>query len=490
MKKITLLITLLITSLGFSQTVIENFDGTAPTLNVADGASTSISATQAVSAPNSLQIISSSAGQPWQQADLTFQENIIDLRTTKTATVQVYSTTSFTMLAKVVGGVDADGTGAGPDSATSDSHTGSGWEELTFDFSVAEDGTQAANDAYSRILFLPNWAGNNTGNNATNNNWNDPVDGTYYVDDITAMSIPRPATCSDGIQNGDETDVDCGGSSCDACDPLPSSESPDPTNGTGVMDADVLSVFNDAGDFTNVYGTDFAFGEEFRSIIDIDAGSGVNEIVKLELDRGGWGAGNNTEVDIITAGFTHFNFSYYMPTLTAGTEGHLLQATLVSRTPGGAQDADAVFNINETGTGNGLLEFDKWVNVSIPLTDFTNFNSHLLLFKFGTPSTAFSPLVYLDNVFFSKSAVTLSTNNESLIESSVFPNPSSNGWNFNTPNTIIKSVEVYNLLGKRVASQKANSNSVTISTDGLASGVYLAKINTELGTKTVKLLRD
>jgi hypothetical protein len=33
------------------------------------------------------------------------------------------------------------------------------------------------------------------------------------------MDTCQAATCDDGIQNGDETDVDCGGDTCDACDP-------------------------------------------------------------------------------------------------------------------------------------------------------------------------------------------------------------------------------------------------------------------------------
>ncbi len=39
------------------------------------------------------------------------------------------------------------------------------------------------------------------------------------VDDFSLT--PQGATCSDGIQNGDETGVDCGGSSCPACPPPP-----------------------------------------------------------------------------------------------------------------------------------------------------------------------------------------------------------------------------------------------------------------------------
>ena len=73
---------------------------------------------------------------------------------------------------------------------------------------------------------------------------------------------------------------------------------------------------------------------------------------------------------------------------------------------------------------------------------------------------------------------------------SVYPNPSSSDWNFRTPNTVIKSVEVFNLLGKRVVSQRNNSTDIAISTQGLTSGIYIARITTEQGAKSVKLIKN
>ena len=68
---------------------------------------------------------------------------------------------------------------------------------------------------------------------------------------------------------------------------------------------------------------------------------------------------------------------------------------------------------------------------------------------------------------------------------------SSSNWNFRTPNTVIKSVEVFNLLGKRVASQRNNnSTEASISTQGLSSGIYIARITTEQGAKSVKLIKN
>jgi hypothetical protein len=86
---------------------------------------------------------------------------------------------------------------------------------------------------------------------------------------------------------------------------------------------------------------------------------------------------------------------------------------------------------------------------------------------------------------------TAGVNDSSIINISVYPNPSNSDWKFRTPNTVINSVEVFNLLGKRVASQRSNNNTeISISTQGLTSGIYIARITTEQGTKSVKLIKN
>jgi len=206
MKKITILLAFLAVSIGYSQTVIENFEGT-----IADGtlAADGITSVTVVVDPatggtngNVVEIITSATGASWQNAQLFFQDAYMDLSTTdKEVTVDVYSTTAFSMLAKAV---DPKGTGA--ESATDANHTGSGWETLTFDFSNPKDNTPAASDLYGRILFFPLWK--------NGGGWNDPAVTTTYVDNITAIVVND--TCGNGVQDGDETGVDCGGS-CDAC---------------------------------------------------------------------------------------------------------------------------------------------------------------------------------------------------------------------------------------------------------------------------------
>ena len=180
MKKITLLLALLMVSVGFGQSVLEDFEGTAPTVTGTSTLEASISSDVAKDL-KSLKIITEASGDAWQSANLILQGDIIDLRTTKTVTADVHATTAFKMLCKVVGGA--------PESATSASHTGSGWETLTFDFSNPEDGTSEANDAYGEIQFFTNWDGTGSGTNTTNANWNNSIAGTFYVDNISGVGF-------------------------------------------------------------------------------------------------------------------------------------------------------------------------------------------------------------------------------------------------------------------------------------------------------------
>ena len=55
---------------------------------------------------------------------------------------------------------------------------------------------------------------------------------------------------------------------------------------------------------------------------------------------------------------------------------------------------------------------------------------------------------------------------------------------------MINSVEVFNVLGKKVISQNFNSDEASISVQSLASGIYLARLTTNAGVKTMKLIRE
>ena len=126
-----------------------------------------------------LKIVTSAGGNGWQNAQLFFQGDLLDLTTDdKVVTVDVYSESAFMMLAKT-----ATPSNGGAESATDASHTGSGWETLTFDFSDPKDNTPVANDIFGRILFFPQWNGAG---------WNDSSVTTTYVDNIKGTGYTPP----------------------------------------------------------------------------------------------------------------------------------------------------------------------------------------------------------------------------------------------------------------------------------------------------------
>ncbi len=472
MKKITLLLLLAVT-FGYSQTVIEDFEGTAPTVEYKDGMSGSISSTQAIGT-NSLEIISAASGAPWQQAELTFQGDWLDLTTTKSVDVEVYSTTPFNVFAKVV-----EFAGTGPDSATSTAHGGTGWETITLTFDQSLDGTGVANDAYGKIFFYYNWVGNNAGTMGGNNNWQAPADGTFYVDNITGMSVPAPATCSDGIMNQDETGIDCGGTICSECLVDPSGPAPNPST----PDAEVLSIYGDTGGFTNIWVPDYSFGATQGQV---DFGSGtVNNAIKMDFSDQGYGQGTNAPVDISAYDWVHFD--YYAPTSTPGVNGHEMKFILIGN---GEGEKDYVFKTD--GSGDDNLVFDSWQSVDINLSHFIALGltkPNYLQYKLGTTSNLNTSIVYFDNIYFSVNQGTLGTDDFSKNSFKTYPNPTQDSWTIETQNVRIASITVFDVLGKSVMAIQPNEDRAVVDGSSLKSGLYFAKVETAEGVSSVKLIK-
>lgn len=86
-------------------------------------------------------------------------------------------------------------------------------------------------------------------------------------------------------------------------------------------------------------------------------------------------------------------------------------------------------------------------------------------------------------------APNLGVNDNALIDVSVYPNPAATEWNVRSGNQIIQNVELYNVLGALVERIVVDSNSVSISNESLESGIYLANIITEVGTRSIKLIK-
>ncbi len=475
MKRITLLFCLLTASLGFSQAVvIEDFEG-SPILSFGNGDGTAIVVDDPETGGTNgsvLEIITAASQAPWQQAEITFQENFMDLTVTKTATIDVYSVTAFSMLARASAATDP----AVLDSAADAAHTGNGWETLTFDFSDPRDGLPVANGIYSRIFLFNNW-------DATAQAWAcTPPDGDNacpsrlsYVDNITAVPFAAPA--------GPD---------------VPATPAPNPGNYTGHLA--LQDNITDTGSLTNFWNATYNFGAA-PVFLDLDEGATVNNAAQIDLSVG-WGGGIAEDgEDVITdaSAYDTFHFDYYIPSnVEPGVNGHQFYMDLISRI--GTENTETFYGVgigegtpDDGGTGviDEQMVLDTWVGVDIPMTVLVEKGfspSNFFQFKIAAQSDIRTQVGYFDNLYFYDSA-TLGTDQFNTVEFNVYPNPTKNNWNIKS-STTISSITIYDILGKQITTLAPNASDVEISTANITAGIYFARINGINGSKTVKLIKE
>ena len=394
-----------------------------------------------------LKIVTSAAGNGWQNAQLFLQGDLLDLTTDdKVVTVDVYSESAFMMLAKT-----ATPSNGGAESATDASHTGSGWETLTFDFSDPKDNTPVANDIFGRILFFPQWNGAG---------WNDSSVTTTYVDNIKGIGY----------------------------------ESTPPTGDNSVTIA-TTQAWNSYVNVFSVSDNTYQFGFGDIEVADLRA-TATETSVTLEPNISIWtnestnaayfdqDAATQTPVAYIEASTYIENSSLANNALTfsgnistsALGDGYTVIAFIKSLTSGYSQVAFKSVDISSTGDFTVTATAEEM-------------SQAVIQYGFAVTGPLADPSdTTLGSVVIG--AETLGLEDTDIVNVSVYPNPSNSNWNFRTPNTVITSVEVFNLLGKRVVLRKNNSTDIAISTQGLTSGIYIARITTEQGTKSVKLIKE
>ena len=163
MKKITFILCLLFTSLGFAQTLIEDFEGPIfPTLSVLNGATlatpNAILADPAGIKDDVLAIVSNNAGQAWQQTELLLQNGNLNLTgADKRVSVDWYSVPAFSAFIRVDNLISGSVAAATSEAA----HPGGGWATLVFDFGVqaqpSQTGTTPPNGVYRDMYFFNHW---------------------------------------------------------------------------------------------------------------------------------------------------------------------------------------------------------------------------------------------------------------------------------------------------------------------------------------------
>lgn len=440
MKKITLLIALMLGSFVFSQNIITNGDFESGTTGWSGNALNVV--TENNNSYNSANV--TAAGNPWD-VNLSYVFPVTTQGTAYQLTFDAWSDVARPLIA---------GIGLNQDPWTNTTQivnltTTSQTFTLNFISNFASP--------TSRIIF-------DMGNAV----------GFVGIDNVVLEVVTT--TCNNGVQDGDETGVDCGGS-CPACVPVPTVAAPTPP---ARPVADVVSIYSDA--YANI------------SMDNFDAGwCGGAATTEVQI------AGNNTlkkNTGVVCHGidfqtnrqnlttFTHIHFDFYIT--DTDLTGDVFNLKLVDFA-GGSGEASAL-EININGGSTPQLVANQWVSVDVPITALGGVIAGNLnrsdVAQIGI-TTAMVDNVWYDNIYLHKNTV---LSNESFTASKVnmYPNPSNNVVNINSIDTI-DSVIIMNVLGQTVMTKEVNSNNFTLDISELNPGQYFMSLISN-GVKVSKKL--
>lgn len=461
MKKITLLFILLTFSLGFSQDLLLGFEsgesggvngdpfggGPAPVVEAGSGTNTS----------QVLKITGNPAGEPWQGINLNLTSPV-NLTSTQTMTMDVFSDTPITFLVKVTGGVGGPGIVA----AAASHPGGSTWEEVSFTFNTSLDGQAApASGVYSGFVIHTYWAPGAVG--FFNPTVPTPAR-TFYVDNIKGPLGTPPV------------------------EPEPETAAPTPPNRPA---ADVKSLFSDAytpvtvmgysGGDDNTYNTSWCPG--VTTLVQIE-GNNTNKITGLGCEGIAFLAGR-----FDASGFTRFHIDIWTPTPT--------QDRVFSFKFSNWNNTTGETNAYEyTATNANVLTSGSegsWISIDIPFSDFNCINTPP---GNACPSvsdfaqfviTSDLGIVFYDNLYLHKNTLGVSSFEASNIK--MYPNPATTNFTIEAQD-LVSNVSIYNVLGQEVIKNNPNNNQATIDISSLQAGIYVVKATINGTVSTSRIIKE
>lgn len=479
MKKITLLLMCLIASFAFSQDLLLGFEdaesggldggpfGNANALQV------NIVTDGGTNGTKVAEFIANTGGTIWQGINLNLTTNVALGGTEQTMTIDVKSATAITFLVKVNDG--------GDEAAAAVTHNGDNtWQTLSFTFDTVLDGKAAmANGIYNGFVIHAYWApGATTFGEVTADTR------TFYVDNISGPA--NTDTCSNGMMDGDETGVDCGGSCPNACPMPPSTAAPLPPNRPV---ADVVSIFSDAYSDIGVAAWGPDWGPSSARINDGTADG--NAVKIIDMLGGKVFAGIDFSANKFDAsGFTHFHVDYWVSSaipagLVFNTKLSNHDETAGSGETSAIQDTQAVSMMGQWVSLDLLL--DNFVAASDP-ANLDRADIAQIVITLARADGNEPVEVFFDNMYFHKNTV-LSNDEFSKNTFKAYPNPTQDSWTLKGDSQI-QNIRVIDILGKEVMRLSPNNEEAMINGTGLNSGIYFAQIETLLGVDSVKLIKQ
>ena len=428
MKRITLLLSLLITSIGFSQELLTNGDFSNGDTSWAFTGGSVVSGEAAFAT-------TASGGDPW-------------------STQLVQGSLAFTNAQEYTITFDARA-------------------DAARNITIAIQNVGIWTDQFRQNFSLTTTMATYTATfNATSTNSNVQIgflmggfgvtDGVYY--DNVSLTTDAAPSCSDGIQNGDETGVDCGGSTCSACPSPPSAAPPTPTQNA----ADVISLFSDTyTDITsnrNPGWTEVVTAETHASNEVLKTTNFVPFAITTPIDI----TDHTLHVDV------------WLPQLPSAGAGLLIK---ILDEANGPHEGNYTYPIANITAG-------EWNSIDIDINDFNQAQGTWDATAQGRVDQVLVDIVddttmYVDNIYFWK-APTAGLDDHSLSAVEMYPNPAKGVVKFSTVSNEALEVAVYDLLGKQVMPFQTLQTELNISS--LTTGIYVAKLKQGVHSVTKKLI--
>ena len=301
--------------------------------------------------------------------------------------------------------------------------------------------------------------------------------GFVFIDNVSVVQVVN--TCANGIQDGTETGIDCGGT-CAPCIVSPTVAAPTPP---ARPTADVVSIYSDA--YTNIGFDNF------------DAGwCGGAATTQVQI------AGNNTlrkNTGVVCQGidfqsnrqnltdFTHIHFDFYIT--DTDLTGDVFNVKLVHF--GGTGGEVSALEVNINGGTTPQLVANQWVSVDVPITALGGVVAGNLnrsdIAQIGI-TTAMVDNVWYDNIYLHKNTV-LSSESFNVSKVKLYPNPTSNILNLESAGNI-QNIAVYNVLGQEVLNREINATSFQLDVASLNAGVYVVKTNIDGNVSSTKFIKE
>lgn len=291
---------------------------------------------------------------------------------------------------------------------------------------------------------------------------------TVIIDNISLVEVVN--LCNDGIMNNGETEIDCGGPNCDACPSPPMVAAPTPPT---LPASDVVSIYNDTP-YASIPGINYDAGFCDTGAVTEISVAGDNVLRYNERDCQGIDFSANTQ-DI--TGFTNLHVDIFVQ---AGTDlvGKVFNLIVVGP-EGAGQDTVVPIDLNDLTPAPVP---GTWYSYDMPVT----FNATTI--RQFTVVSNLKNIVWYDNLYL-YNATALSTNDFAKTSFSVFPNPSQSSWTVKTESINMSSIKVFDVLGKNVLSLTPNATDTVIDGSNLKAGLYFAQIKTESGINSIKLIK-